>query len=117
MGILEYIDLGTLLIMGSMVLGFVVSVRVMKTAFSKDIENNAAGVKRNTTDIKENSDELKGNIKNLYGKADDLEKHKLSKGDFRDWKQELKEDVRDITGTLRLINEKVDKVLLNGRSH
>lgn len=111
----EYIDLGTLLIMGSMVLGFVVSVRVMKTAFSKDIENNAAGIDRNSADINKNAVDIRGNIKDLYGKADDLEKHKLSKGDFREWKNDIKEDVRGITGTLNTLDDKLDKVLLNGK--
>ena len=82
-----------------MVLGFVVTVFVMRTAFSKDIGHN-------TESIKHNND----NVAELFKKTDALEMHKLSKGDFRDWKDDMKTDMRDITGSLNTVNDKLDRM-------
>ena len=105
MGVLEHVDFRMVVTLGGMFLGFVISVYVMKATMGLKIKHNEEGVKRND-----------GHAKELYAKTAELETHKLSTGAFKDWKDDNKEDMREITRALGKVDDKLDKVLMNGRA-
>jgi hypothetical protein len=103
-----------------LVIGFFVTIGVIKATLTERTGRNTEDIKNHETRIatleigKAEKTELKEIIRTTERIFDKIES-KVSSEDFRDWREVTCKDIAEIKDTIKDINGKIDKYLLNGK--